>query len=476
MPTAVYLNKDGYMDDVPDPTDWQLFEVPGEVSLEVLDPPRIRIRLPSLQDYGKSFGSDDEDSEVEVTIPPHSKPPKPPTRPPLKPISKPISTNARSSHSRKAKTNKRPVVDLDLDMDEENQGVVVKLTKRRASNILQKQDKFQGEKDKAHAKDNEEKKKTNNITKGVDAYSPQPPYNPPPPLPNGSYNSWVNFLDNGGYKLTLDQRCTVKRFVKSKRDNPVSVAEGLKFHRLILSMRSKLSTSARDAWDLVLPPKSYPNFDFCCLFLMIATPAVTDDSIILVFGPLFRDYHVTPGWVLEEGESGIADRLRALGRQTMTARYIYSAAQNWTGLPRDYRELSSFLGVGPKISLVCIAVCYGDEQGAPCDVHMVRIFKALGWMAVEHDVDESLVKLETERDKKGKTDIEYEVARACIEGWFPKIAWGELNQTWAGLGQLLNKKEERKKIAEFVDAESMSWTGNWRETDRKSMSKILKAY
>jgi endonuclease III len=458
MPTAVYLNNgDGYMDDVPDPTDWQLFEVPGEVSLEVMDPPRIRIRLPSLQDYGKSFGTndEDEDSDVEVTIPPHS---KPPTRPPLKPISKPISTTARSSHSRKAKTNKRPVVDLDID--EENQGVVVKLTKRSASNILQKQDKFQGEKDKAQEK--KEKKKTKA---------------PPLPLPNGSYNSWVNFLDNGGYKLTSDQRCTVKRFVKSKRDNPVAVAEGLKFHRLILSMRSKLSTSAaRDAWDLVLPPKSYPNFDFCCLFLMMATPAVTDDSIILVFGPLFRDYHVTPGWVLEEGESGIADRLRALGRQTMTARYIYSAAKNWTGLPRDYRELSSFLGVGPKISLVCIAVCYGDEQGAPCDVHMVRIFKALGWMAVEHDVDESLVKLETERDKKGKTDIEYEVARACIEGWFPKIAWGELNQTWAGLGQLLNKKEERKRIAEFVDAESMSWTGNWREADRKSMSRILKAY
>jgi hypothetical protein len=179
---------------------------------------------------------------------------------------------------------------------------------------------------------------------------------------------------------------------------------------------------------------------------MIATPAVTDDSIIQVFGPLFRDNQVTPDWVIAEGESGIAKRLQALGRQSMTARYICSAAENWKGMPRDYRKLSSFLGVGPKISLVCTAVCFGDEQGVPCDVHMVRIFKALGWMAVEHDVDESLVKLETERDKKGKTDNEYEVARACIEGWFPKIAWGELNQTWAGLGQLLNKKEERKKL------------------------------
>jgi endonuclease III len=238
----------------------------------------------------------------------------------------------------------------------------------------------------------------------------------------------------------------VKRFVKSKRSNPVAVAEGLKFHRLVQSMRSELSSSARDAWDLVLPPRSYPNFEFCCLFLMIATPAVTDDSIILVFGPLFRDHHVTPQWVLDEGEAGAAFRLRALGRQTMTAWYVYSAAKNWTGMPRDYRELSMFQGVGPKISLDCIAVCFGDEQGAPCHVHMVRIFKAIGWMAVELDVDESLVKLETEREKKGKTDNQYEVARACMEGWFPKIAWGELNQTWAGLGQLLNKKDKRKKL------------------------------
>jgi hypothetical protein len=301
-------------------------------------------------------------------------------------------------------------------------------------------------------------------------------YNRLPALPYGTYASWVNFVDEGGHWLTTDERVSVKRFVKLKRSNPVAVAEGLKFHRLVHAMRSELSSSARDAWDLVLPPRSYPNFEFCCLFLMIATPAVTDDSIILFFGLLFRGHHVTPQWVLNEGELGIAFRLRALGRQTMTAGYVHSAAKNWKGMPRDYRELSTFQGVEPKLSLVCMAVCFGDEQGAPYNVHMVRIFKAIGWMAVELDVDESLVKLETERDKKGKTDNQYEVARACMEGWFPKIAWGELNQTWAGLGQLLNKKEERKKIAEFVDLQSMLWTGNWRSADRKAMSHILRAY
>jgi len=109
-------------------------------------------------------------------------------------------------------------------------------------------------------------------------------------------------------------------------------------------------------------------------------------------------------------------------------------------------------------------------------VHMVRIFKALGWMSVDLDVDESLVKMETEKERKGKTDNEYEVARASIEGWFPKVAWGELNQTWAGLGQLLNKKDARKQIAEYVDSESKSWTSDWRAADRKAISLLLKAY
>jgi hypothetical protein len=33
------------------------------------------------------------------------------------------------------------------------------------------------------------------------------------------------------------------------------------------------------------------------------------------------------------------------------------------------------------------------------------------------------------------------LARACIEGWFPPEKWGELNQQYAGLGQLLRNKD-----------------------------------
>ena len=436
MPTSFYVDDD-VSSDVPDPHEWQLFETP---TYNGLGPPRIRIQLHNhaqcgngkflVEDVDVDYDTDDDDvlDSSPVTAPVA----RIITRPPLQSLSS-LTGNGRSSYIRKAKTNKRSVVDL---MQEDVDGRKNKNNKNNKSGAGKK-------------KTTTKQKGNQNIVTSLTPLSLPSKVTLTPsltPLPNGVYQEWLKFVDNGGYKLTLEERCTVKQFVKNKQGNPVAIAEGMKFHRLIMSMRSDLPSSPRDAWDLVLPPKSYSNFEFCCLFLMIATPAVTDDSIIQVFGPLFRDNHVTPKWVIDEGESAIASRLRPLGRQSMSARYIVSAATNWKGMPRDYRVLSNFLGVGPKISLVCIAVCFGDHQGAPCDVHMVRIFKALGWMAVEVELDESLVKLETDKENKSKNDNEYEVARACIEGWFPKIAWGELNQTWAGLGQLLNKKEDRKKL------------------------------
>jgi endonuclease III len=98
---------------------------------------------------------------------------------------------------------------------------------------------------------------------------------------------------------------------------------------------------------------------------------MTNESIIQVLGHLFLQNNITSAWLLEQGEDGIANCLKALGQQTMAAWYIVAAARNWGRMPRDYCGLSNYLGVGPTISLVCIAVCFGENQGAPCDVHMV---------------------------------------------------------------------------------------------------------
>jgi hypothetical protein len=64
------------MEDVLDPSEWQLFEVPEEVSLEDIGPPRIRISLQNFQDYGKSIRDDDDDdhSDNEKIPPPSERP------------------------------------------------------------------------------------------------------------------------------------------------------------------------------------------------------------------------------------------------------------------------------------------------------------------------------------------------------------------------------------------------------------------
>jgi hypothetical protein len=226
------------------------------------------------------------------------------------------------------------------------------------------------------------KLKTKNRAKGVIIN------NSPQSLPNASYESWLIFLDYGGYKLTTDKQSAMNSFVKTKGSKPVPVAEGIKFHQLIKAMHAKLSNSARYAWDLVLPPSSCnPILRYAAsLLLMTVTPVITDDSIILVFVPFFQGIHVRSTWVLEEGELGIVNRLQALDRQLMTAHYILSATRNWKGIPRDYPELTHFVGVGPKLSWIFIAVCYGedavyygDEQGVPCNVHMVQIEGDIGF-------------------------------------------------------------------------------------------------
>jgi endonuclease III len=107
---------------------------------------------------------------------------------------------------------------------------------------------------------------------------------------------------------------------------------------------------------------------------MVATPNTPDEKIIEVFEPIMKNNLVTPQWVLEQGVDGIANALRVLGRQNMTAKYIVAIADNWKGLSRNYRSLMDLPGVGAKVALVTIAECFNLSQGVPCDVHMVRIF------------------------------------------------------------------------------------------------------
>jgi hypothetical protein len=54
-----------------------------------------------------------------------------------------------------------------------------------------------------------------------------------------------------------------------------------------------------------------------------------------------------------------------------------------------------------------------------------------------------------------------ELARAAIEGWFPPVFWGQLNRTWAGLGQLFSGGSDTVTDAEeWIGREVTDWNSS----------------
>jgi endonuclease III len=135
-----------------------------------------------------------------------------------------------------------------------------------------------------------------------------------------------------------------------------------------------------------------------------------------------------------------------------------------SGLPRDYRDLVGFVGAGPKVALVTLQEAIGSVQGVPCDVHMCRIFAKLGWIPATIEAD-TVVSFISHNKKELHN---YKKCRASIEGWFPKQFWSTLNQTWAGLGQLLNESASKQIIAQYIDEQVADYNSPWRVADKKN--------
>jgi endonuclease III len=331
-------------------------------------------------------------------------------------------------------------------------------------------------------KDQNDKATTPTITKKNNAGT-----RPPLPL-DDNLDTWKKFGDDGGYKLSRPKWLRLRSWVSEQHENPGVIADRVTFHRLIVGLKAKLSVkSPRDAWADVLPNFIDANFFFATLVLMICTPQVPDKKIIDVFGKLFREYTVTPQWVIELGEEELANKLTPLGRQIQSANFITKAAKYLlhSDPPRDYRDLQALEGVGSKIALVTMQEALGSTQGIPCDIHMCRMFTILGWIPTLNELGSlpSSVScrdmLENKKNKKGneeKEKFDYELARAAMEGWFPQGFWNELNQTWAGLGQLLNDEGSRSLVCKLVDEETVSFDSPWREGDRTDFQKLLGRY
>ena len=67
------------------------------------------------------------------------------------------------------------------------------------------------------------------------------------------------------------------------------------------------------------------------------------------------------------------------------------------------------------------------------DSHLRNIFRLLGWVPNEESGSKCTM-----------------LARAIVEGWFPKQKWGELNQQYAGIGQLFRNKNTASKFLQHA--------------------------
>ena len=79
-------------------------------------------------------------------------------------------------------------------------------------------------------------------------------------------------------------------------------------------------------------------------------------------------------------------------------------------------DLSRRPGVGPKMALILLSVCFGKIAGISVDTHVHRICNQLGWTG-------------TDGTKQP------EQTRRAIESWMPRDVWPEVNLVLVGLGQ-----------------------------------------
>jgi len=217
------------------------------------------------------------------------------------------------------------------------------------------------------------------------------------------------------------------------------VADQVRFLELISSIRSLFSTE-RDDWDTWVDAGGKLSIEdraYCCLYVMIMTPRTKDRSVgPLVLG-MMKDGITSAAKMIEsfaEG-TGVEDCLRALalriksaGMQHKSASFILQATLVCIAVgrtPNTYVELFSMTGVGMKVSDVICNEIFGTVVGIPIDVHMIRIFRVIGWVSPS---------------VKSGDDVAVQ-----LMSWVPKHLWLSLNKIFAGMGQILQSRSKDRE-------------------------------
>lgn len=229
---------------------------------------------------------------------------------------------------------------------------------------------------------------------------------------------------------------------------PGWVAEQIKILRKFKTLRCFLrlrNESRGDHPDPINPPRDswhkWANVgdgdrSFKVFIIMLMSSSTTDDLLGKTVTALFTEgitsFKALVTFVEHFGFEALVGILYKAGRYYENSSRILNAAQHFVKhhggiIPDDItlEQLMKLDGVGHKIACVILYEAFGRVEGIPCDTHMIKMFTIMGWALPSKD------------GHKVALDV---------ESWMPRTHWGELNNLFAGLGQILNKTEWRHAL------------------------------
>ena len=148
---------------------------------------------------------------------------------------------------------------------------------------------------------------------------------------------------------------------------------------------------------------------------------------------MLEEFH-KEGGEYEDCVLALSESIRGLGLHRRTASYIIQMTIICIiegRVPSQYNAIRALKGHGVKIAAAVMYEVFGKVCVIPVDTHMIKAFNALGWA-----------------NARSGDAVSRQVAMVVLEEHH-----GRLNETFAGLGQILQTAgEERDElIAELLD-------------------------
>ena len=189
----------------------------------------------------------------------------------------------------------------------------------------------------------------------------------------------------------------------------------------------------------VIPVKHEdPLYPYQCLVVLICSAKSSDATLLSYMEAVFKLYDINPTNVNNMPDVALEWALKKLGRQSQNAKHIKQATakilKDYDGeVPRDYKELLKFDGVGPKIASLLMWELTEEAFAAPVDIHVIRQCNILGWSQCSLDA--------------------HETCRAQIEKLIPQKYWVFLHKLCGCLGQLFHSSRYAKIVMRIAEKE-----------------------